>query len=71
MIGSQPFSVSAEASLQNNLARADFKVKFTDDNRVSLWKCPASARGRYIRIQLEGFNFLCLAEVEVFGKTFF
>ena len=30
--------------------------------------CPASSQGRYIRLQLELFNPLSVAEIEAFGN---
>jgi hypothetical protein len=69
LIGTHPFSSHCtEHAFKKNISNAQFKVKLTEENRLSVWKCPASARGRYVRIQLEGFNFLSICEVEIFGS---
>lgn len=69
MIGNQPFStLCTPHALKENLCKAAFKVKFTEDSRVSLWRCPSMARGRYVRVQLEGYNFLNMCELQVFGS---
>jgi alpha-tubulin suppressor-like RCC1 family protein/Ca2+-binding EF-hand superfamily protein len=68
MIGQEPFKQELNASsLKDNLRKAVAKVKFTEDSRVSVWTCPLSTQGRYVRVQLEGFNFLSLAQIEVMG----
>lgn len=68
MIGNEPFSTLCTGhALRENIRRALFKVKFTEENRLSIWRCPSSCRGRYVRVQLEGYNFLSINEVQVFG----
>eukprot|EP01039_Chlorochromonas_danica_P008552 gene8552-9425_t len=68
MIGRDPFPKAANIiSLKESLRIAVCKAKFTEDKRVSTWRCPGNAQGRYIRIQLERYNTLSLAQVEVFG----
>ncbi len=42
--------------------------RFTENLRCSTWRCPANTQGRFIRVQLERFNYLHLAEVEVMGN---
>jgi alpha-tubulin suppressor-like RCC1 family protein/Ca2+-binding EF-hand superfamily protein len=69
MIGVDPFDKSSgDISFVNAKRDAVAKVKFTENNRLSVWKCPANTQGRYIRVQLEGFNFLSIAQVEVMGN---
>ena len=69
MIGNEPFStLLTEYAFKENIRKATFKVKFTEDQRLSTWKCPAACRGRFVRVQLEGYNFLSLCEVEIFGR---
>ena len=68
MISNDPFpNFTGQQSLKASLDQAIAKVRFSEENRVSVWRVPAGTIGRYIRVQLEGFNFLNLAEVEVFG----
>ena len=43
------------------------KAKLTEDKRVSTWVCPTMCQARYVRVQLERFNPLSVAEIEVFG----
>jgi alpha-tubulin suppressor-like RCC1 family protein/Ca2+-binding EF-hand superfamily protein len=69
MIGAEPFPKQTHLNaVKDALKEAIAKQKFTDNNRMSQWRCPANTQGRYVRIQLEGFNFLHLAEVQVFGN---
>jgi hypothetical protein len=66
MVGNDPFSLWPE-SLPQNLRDATAKTRFSEDQRVSTWECPPGTQGRYVRLQLEGANFLNIAELEVFG----
>lgn len=69
MISQFPFSDKLEgkegltASIKQSLAR----VRFTTDRRMSNWNIPSYTVGRYLRVQLEGTNFLHFAQLEVFG----
>ena len=68
MVGRDPFLTSADVvSLKENLRSAVCRAKLTENKRVSTWRCPANAQGRYVRIQLEKFATLSVAEIEVFG----
>lgn len=68
MIGHQPFSKDlTPAALKDNLKQAVAKVRFVDNNRASYWRCPGNTQGRYVRIQLEGYNTLSIAQLEVLG----
>jgi len=66
MVGNDAFSPWTE-SLAVNLKFAVAKTRFSEDQRVSTWHCPPGTQGRYVRVQLEGANFLNIAELEVFG----
>jgi len=69
MISTDPFERAVGAiSLKKSLKQAVAKVKFTEDQRMSTWRCPINTQGRYIRVQLEGFQFLTLAQVQIFGQ---
>lgn len=69
MIGAEPFPKHTHLNaVKDALKESVAKVKFTENNRMSSWRCPANTQGRYVRVQLEGFNFLHLAEVQVFGN---
>jgi alpha-tubulin suppressor-like RCC1 family protein len=68
MVGRDPFAKTADVvSLKENLRNAVCRAKLTDNKRVSTWRCPANAQGRYVRVQLEKFSTLSVAEIEVFG----
>lgn len=68
MIASQEFDKGITLpSYQKNLALATAKKKFEENRRVSKWLC-TGVQGRFVRIQLEDYNFLNVAEIEVFGK---
>ena len=68
MVGQEVFSKElTPQALKDNLKKAVAKVKFVDNMRVSQWRCPANTQSRFVRIQLEGFNQLTIAELEVFG----
>lgn len=69
MISQDPFEKSSGSiSLKNSLKQSVAKVKFAEDKRMSTWRTPLNTQGRYVRVQLEGFNFLTLAQVEVLGQ---
>lgn len=68
MIGRDPFPTTANViGLKEGLRTAVCRAKLTEDKRVSTWKCPSNSQGRYIRVQLEQYNSLSVAEIEVFG----
>jgi hypothetical protein len=68
MIGRDPFQKPADVvTMKENLRAAVCRCKFTENKRVSTWRCPANAQGRYVRVQLEKFNTLSIAQVEVYG----
>ena len=66
MVGKDPFQLAANAiALKENLRAATCKARFVDNRRASTWRCPANTQGRYVRVQLETYNSLSLAEVQV------
>lgn len=68
MVGNEPFpNYAGQMSLRSGLKQAVARARFTEDIRVSTWRVPSGTVGRHIRIQIEGYNFLSLAEIEVFG----
>lgn len=69
MVGRDPFDPQLnQVGFKNNLRNAVAKAKFTENQRVSSWHCPTNTQGRYVRVQLEQYQQLGLAEVEVFGN---
>ncbi|KAG5180100.1 guanyl nucleotide exchange factor [Tribonema minus] len=54
-------------ALKAALAQSQARVRLTAQRRCSTWRLPDQTSARYVRIQLEGFNFLHLAQVEVLG----
>lgn len=68
MVGREPFPKEANIiSLKESLRTSVSKAKFTENKRISTWRCPVGTQGRYIRLQLEKYNSLSVAEIEVFG----
>jgi alpha-tubulin suppressor-like RCC1 family protein len=68
MVGQEPFDTELTPyALRSNLKKAMAKVRFSEDHRLSQWRLPSNTQIRYVRVQLEGLNTLCLAQVEVFG----
>lgn len=69
MINREPFSkIEGQVGLKDNLRDAVAKVKFTENQRMSSWFLPKNSQGQYVRVQLEGFETLNVAELEVFGS---
>ena len=68
MVGQEPFKKDLNPmALKDNLKKAVAKVKFTDNQRISQWKCPINTQARYVRVQLEGYNMLTIAQLEILG----
>lgn len=69
MVGRDPFptDVNSAQSLKSALNKSVAKTKFTEDRRLSQWRTPACTQARYVRVQLEGFNYLGVAQIEVLG----
>ena len=68
-IGQDPFDPAAgHMTLNNAKTDAIAKIRFTENQRVSSWKCPANCQGRYVRLQLESYTFLNIAQLEVLGN---
>jgi hypothetical protein len=65
MVSERPFHSS---NLNNNLAQPGTWSFHHDGTAGRTTEVRANTHGRYVRIQLEGTNFLQLAEVEVFGN---
>ena len=67
MISQHPFPKDAgRDSLYTSLDQST-KIRFVEDRRMNIWTVPAYTKGRFVRIQLEGTNFLHFAQLEVFG----
>jgi len=70
MISQHPFPKDAgRDSLYTSLDQST-KVRFAREankRRMNSWTVPAYTKGRFVRIQLEGTNFLHFAQLEVFG----
>lgn len=68
MAGPEPFNKGTSvASLKDSLLKSVSRVKFSENRRINTWRCPSNTQARYIRIQLERYNTLSLAEVEISG----
>lgn len=69
MVNRVPFSkMDGQIGLKDNLRDCVAKVKFTENQRMSSWRLPKNTQSRYVRVQLEGFETLAIAELEVFGN---
>jgi hypothetical protein len=65
-VADAPFSSTVGGdSLRSALNAAKARCKLTEAKRCSVWRLPEQSNGRYIRVQIEGFDFLHLAEVQV------
>jgi alpha-tubulin suppressor-like RCC1 family protein len=68
MAGREPFiEECTPANLKENLRLSACKMKFVENKRATVWRVPANIQARYVRVQLEQFNTLSVAEIEVFG----
>ena len=68
MVSRDPFNQDLnQIGLKENMRNAVAKVKFTEDMRMSSWHLPANSQAQFIRVQLEAFETLSIAEIEVFG----
>jgi len=68
MVSQVPYSdqVGGE-SLKVALAQSGARMHITKDQRCTTWRVPDNIYARYVRLQLEGFDFLHVAQVQVFG----
>jgi alpha-tubulin suppressor-like RCC1 family protein len=68
MVGREPFPKEANVvGLKESLRTCVSKAKFQENKRISTWRCPVGTQGRYVRVQLERYNSLSVAEIEIFG----
>jgi len=68
MASQKPYSDEVGgSSLINALGQSVARHQITRDKRCTTWHVPENISARYIRVQLEGFNFLHFAQLEVFG----
>lgn len=49
------------------LAKCEARKRFKKEKRLLTWHCPENTTARYIRVQLEGMDYLHMAQVEVIG----
>ena len=71
MISQFPFpnKLEGKEGLAASLKQSEASIRFTEDQRLSNWIIPTYTVGRYLRVQLEGTNFLHFAQLEVFGNA--
>mmetsp|Transcript_3307 Transcript_3307/g.7376 ORF Transcript_3307/g.7376 Transcript_3307/m.7376 type:complete len:245 (+) Transcript_3307:2904-3638(+) len=71
MISQNPFpdDLEGKEDLDACLNQSVAKVRFVDDKMMNHWIVPKFTVGRYVRVQLEGTNFLHFAQIEVFGHN--
>ena len=68
MISTDPFPDGVGGdNLRKCLDMCVARVRLAEIKRLSTWQVPENITGRYIRVQLEGFNFLHFSMLEVFG----
>lgn len=56
-----------EPGLVEAYSKCSAKKRLTKNKRKSVWTLPQHSRARFLRLQLEGTNYLHVAEVQVFG----
>lgn len=67
-ISQTPFPGDAsQAGLSANISHAKEKKRFYKHGRHSKFELPFGTIGRYVRVQLESFTYLHVAQIEVFG----
>ena len=59
--------LSCSHRLEESLKRAAYSKRCTQEMRETSFYLPTQAVGRYVRVQLEGTNYLHFAECEVYG----
>mmetsp|Transcript_32208 Transcript_32208/g.51257 ORF Transcript_32208/g.51257 Transcript_32208/m.51257 type:complete len:1524 (+) Transcript_32208:142-4713(+) len=64
MLSAIPF----DRALVNAYSSCAAKKKFTKNVRRTVWNVPPNTAARYVRVQLEGTNYLHFAECQVFGS---
>ncbi|KAJ8600173.1 hypothetical protein CTAYLR_001943 [Chrysophaeum taylorii] len=70
MVSQRPFDkVVGGDSLINALSLSVARMHITRDSRCTLWRVPDGTAARFVRVQLENFDFLHVAQVEVFGTA--
>lgn len=68
LVATDPFPEGTGGQVLNDSANmAVARVKMTKDQRRTVWELPTNTVGRYIRIMLEGTNYLHFAQFNVFG----
>lgn len=69
MISREPLSTKeGKIGMNDSLRDSVAKMRFTENQRMSSWQLPKNSQGRYVRVQLELFETLSLAEIEVYGS---
>ncbi|CAM9366350.1 unnamed protein product, partial [Chrysoparadoxa australica] len=64
MVSQVPFSEDVGGNaLRECFDRCTARMKFHEVKRCSSWAVPHHTIGRYVRVQIEGFNFLHIAQV--------
>lgn len=71
MASQRPFDKAVGGdSLVNALSLSIARSHITTQvEKCAVWNCPQNTVARYVRLQLENFDFLHVAQVEVFGTT--
>ena len=68
MVSPEPFPDGVGGdNLRKCLDMCAARVRLSEIKRLSTWQVPENITGRYIRVQLEGFNFCHFSMLEVFG----
>jgi len=64
-----PHKVNDRRGLSKSLRRSLDKKRFTLNQRRTHWAVPPNCVARYVRIQLEGRNYLHMAQVEIVASS--
>lgn len=68
MASQRPFERSVGGdSLVKSLSLSIARTHVTRPSKCIVWRCPEATVARYVRLQLESFDFLHVAQVQVFG----
>ena len=68
LVSTDPFPEGTSGQVLNDSANmAVARVKMTKDKRRTTWELPTNSVGRYVRIMLEGTNYLHFAQCNVYG----
>ncbi len=67
-VATDPFPEgTGNQQLSESASRAVARIKMVKDQRRTVWELPTNTVARYVRIMLEGTNYLHFAQLQVYG----